>query len=320
MGELMKAMFAIMYILLGSSLIIGCNQTNINTIQNDVKPVIESKVNELPASELSVVEPEVKMESQVITETLASKALNRNMGVSIYIPPGYSSDTKYPVLYMLYGYGGYHASWFSDLQLNVHADQLIQSDQINPMIIVSPSYGNSFGVNTKPGEGVNPGTVDEGNYEDFLIKELIDFVDTKYSTITTKDGRYIGGASMGGYGALYLGFTYPDLFSKIGGHSSAIWDYTNTDQFNDQRDWLYANEELRSKRDPFALAKKPSSKEVSVYLDAGENDLLAGKNKHLYEVLLAENVPAQYHESAGGHDYMYWVGQLDNYLLFYSGK
>lgn len=311
----MKVMFNIIYILLATSLLLGCNQTNLNTPNNDVKAVNDSPVSEMPVNELTV-----KAESQVITETISSKALDKDMGVSIYLPPGYSSDKKYPVLYVLYGYGGYHASWFSDLQLNIHTDQLIQSDQINPLIIVSPSYGNSFGVNTKPGEGVNPGTVDEGNYEDFLIKELITFVDSKYSTITSKDGRYIGGASMGGYGALYLGFTYPDLFSKIGGHSSAIWDYTNTDQFNDQRDWLYANEELRNKRDPFALAKKSSIKEVSVYLDAGEDDLLAGKNKHLYEVLQAEKVPVQYHESAGGHNYVYWVGQLDNYLQFYAGK
>jgi enterochelin esterase-like enzyme len=43
---------------------------------------------------------------------------------------------------------------------------------------------------------------------------------------------------MGGYAALFLGFSYPELFSKIGGHSAAIWDYSTNDDYTDQRDWL----------------------------------------------------------------------------------
>jgi enterochelin esterase-like enzyme len=301
----MKGIFTAFYIIIGSCLLFGCNHANYKSPEPVDAPNVQTANN---------------TESQVVTEALYSKSLEKEMYVSIYLPPGYNSQEKYPVLYVLYGYGGNHGSWFNDLKINLKADQLIQSDQINPLIIVSPDYGNSFGVNTKTGEGINPGGVDEGNYEDYLVHDLVSYVDNKYNTITTKDGRYIGGSSMGGYGALYLGFTYPDLFSKVGGHSSAIWNYTNSDQFTDQRDWLYANDALRNLRDPFILAKNHSISEMEVYLDAGDQDLLAEKNQRLYEVLVAENISTQWHLNPGGHNPTYWISQLDNYLLFYASK
>jgi enterochelin esterase-like enzyme len=305
---IMKGLFTTCCIIVSSCLLLSCNQANnlvTESVDAPITPVIQTTIN---------------VESQVISKSVFSNALDKEMSVSIYLPPGYNPATNYPVLYLLYGYGGTHDSWFTGLHIDSRADELIQSDQIQPLIIVSPDYGNSFAVNTKPGEGVNPGGVDVGNYAEYIVQDLVSFVDSEFSTITTKDGRYIGGASMGGYGALYLGFTYPELFSKVGGHSSAIWTYTTSDQFTDQRDWLYANDDLRRLRDPFMLAKNNSLHELQVYLDAGEQDLLVEKNQSLFEVLEAEGMQSEFHPSPGGHDYSYWVGQLDNYLKFYAGK
>ncbi|SEO30397.1 esterase family protein [Paenibacillus sp. OV219] len=157
-----------------------------------------------------------------------SKALKSNMSFDVYTPPGYNPKLKYPVVYMLYGYGGSRGYVFDSMGLGQVADRLIANDDIAPLIIVSPDYGNSFAVNTVPGQGKNPGSVDEGSYEDYLLKEVLPYVDTNYSTVASREGRYVGGFSMGGYAALYLGFNHTDLFSKIGGHSAAIWDYTDS--------------------------------------------------------------------------------------------
>ncbi|MNN23974.1 Endo-1,4-beta-xylanase Z precursor [compost metagenome] len=224
------------------------------------------------------------------------------------------------MLYLLYGYGGTHDSWFTLLHIHQVADRLIVEEKIDPLIIVSPDYANSFGINSREGEGKDPGSVDIGPYEDYLIQELIPYIDRQYSTVAVKSSRYVGGASMGGYAALYLGFNYPELFSKVGAHSAALWDYSESDQFTGQRDWLYASESLREIRDPFKLAESQQLNDLEVYLDSGTEDALAEKDYLLYELLQSKGINAKWAPQSGGHDVTYWSSQLENYLIFYNGK
>ncbi|MNX84410.1 Endo-1,4-beta-xylanase Z precursor [compost metagenome] len=273
-----------------------------------------------PVIDTQAVSKAKAVSSTIDTITLTSHALQQEMSVQIYLPPGYNATAHYPVLYMLYGYGGNESSWFSWLGLNKAADRLIGSGAIKPVIIVSPAYGNSFGVNTKPGQGGNPGGVNEGMYEDFLTKDLINYVDRHYSTIASRAGRYIGGASMGGYAALYLAFNHSDLYSKVGGHSAALWDYSQADQFTDQRDWLYPNDELRRQRDPLLLARSKKLAGLQIYLDAGDSDQLSEEDQALFKILKSQKKSAEWHSGPGGHDINYWGSQLDNYLKFYVGS
>jgi len=240
--------------------------------------------------------------------------------MSVYLPPSYDAEAEYPVLYIFYGYGGAHDSYFTFLKVNEVADRLIKEGRIDPLIVVSPDYGNSFAVNTKEGEGQNPGGVSIGSYEDYLIQELIPYVDSNYSTRANKDGRYVGGISMGGFASLHLGFKHTDLFSRIGAHSAALWTYGPTDQFTSQRDWLYPNETLREQRDPFKLADAEKLAGVEIYLDAGEQDTLMNQDESLYELLRSIGADVQWVHGPGGHDVSYWSRQLEAYLLFYAGK
>jgi enterochelin esterase-like enzyme len=278
-----------------------------------------------PTRGTTLADPAVELDassSRIEQVDLYSPSLDRQMGFTVYLPPDYSPEQPYPVLYLFYGYGGNRDSWFYGLNIHRVADQMIEEGRIAPLIMVSPSYGNSFAVNSTPGEGRDPGTVDIGSYEDYLIQEVIPYVDSRYNTVSEQAGRYVGGASMGGYAALYLGLTYPELFSKIGAHSAAVWDYSPTDLYLDQRDWLYASEELRAARDPFLLAASEQLKDrgIKVYLDAGDSDPLSEKDKHLYEVLLEHQVDAKWTPNPGGHNGTYWASQLENYLLFYNSE
>lgn len=250
-----------------------------------------------------------------------SKLLGKEMHASVYLPPGYSSDAQYPVLYLFHGYGGSYGDYAAYLNLQAVMDRLIQDGQIDPLIIVEPEYGNSFGVNSKPDEGQDPGGVSIGPYEDYLMQEIIPYIDTHYSTRTARAGRYIGGISMGGYASLYLGLNHPDRFSRIGAHSAAIWNYTSSDQFTDQRDWLFSNDELRSVRDPFKLATDPSKlKDMKIYLDAGAGDQLAVQDYAFYELLQEHNADVTWSSSPGGHNGSYWGGMLEKYLIFYASS
>jgi enterochelin esterase-like enzyme len=223
------------------------------------------------------------------------------------------------VLYMLHGYGGGGGAKYS-LGLGTVSDRLITSGTINPLIIVSPAIEKSFGINSIPGEFSNAGDVDEGLYEDYIITEMIPYVENQYSAAAAKESRYIGGFSMGGYAALYLGFTHSDLFSKIGGHSSALWDYTAADLYTNQRDWLYGDDEHRNLRDPFRLAVSQELQGIQIYLDVGSADGLAGVNERLYGLLESAGIPAEWHLNSGGHNMSYWSDHLEDYLLFYAGE
>lgn len=288
---------------------------------NDDSPAMSSPAVTAESSPSTSASPAgAPVLSRLEQVSFRSKALDADKMMSVYLPPSYDSDTKYPVLYIFYGYGGTHDAYFTYLKLHEVADRLIQEGRIDPLIIVSPDYGNSFAVNTKEGEGEDPGGVSIGPYEDYLIQDLIPYVDSHYSTQANQEGRYVGGISMGGFASLHLGFKHPDLFSRIGAHSAALWTYTSTDQFLSQRDWLYPNEELQEMRDPIKLADAEKLAGIEIYLDAGEQDLLMEQDQSLYELLRSMELDVQWMHGPGGHDASYWSRQLEAYLLFYAGK
>lgn len=256
--------------------------------------------------------------SNISYHRLESIALEKTMGLAVYLPPGYNPANRYPVLYIMYGYGGNEYSMFNNvMNVNRTADRLISEGSMPPMILVVPDYDNSFAVNSTLAQKANSGGGSIGLYEDYLIREVIPYIDRHFSTDNTRTGRFIDGYSMGGFAALYLGFNYPDLFSKIGAHSSALWDYSTNDLFTGQRDWLYATPALRAQRDPFLLARSQDLRNIDIYLDVGSNDALFGINQRFYRHLLKQGIQVQWHSNTGRHDVNYWSANTENYFLFY---
>jgi pimeloyl-ACP methyl ester carboxylesterase len=136
----------------------------------------------------------------------------------IYLPPSYAgSSLHYPVVYFLPGYGSEgsdHANFFSTDQLA----ELIALGKLPEMILVIPNGANrlhgSFYVNS-------PVT---GNWEDFIVEDVVGYIDANYRTIPAPQGRGIGGHSMGGFGAFNLAMHHPDVFGAAYCLSSAFFD------------------------------------------------------------------------------------------------
>jgi S-formylglutathione hydrolase FrmB len=157
---------------------------------------------------------------QIITDTIASQALKGNKlgdpdtrNITIYLPPSYASSSKfYPVIHLLHGFGGDELSLVGEVgeELAVFlVDSMIESGLAKEMIIVMPSarskYGGSFYLNSEL----------TGNYEDYMVYDLVNYVDDNYRTIRARNARAIGGASMGGYGSITLAMKHPDIFSSV---------------------------------------------------------------------------------------------------------
>lgn len=260
--------------------------------------------------------------SAVKMTKLHSALLKKDMNVNLYLPAGYGGGERYPVLYILHGYSGNENAWIPELGLNKKADELIADKKIKPLIIVSPQIENSYGLNSSEEPrviGTPPNrSLNYGMYEDYICKELVSYIDTNYSTVASRDGRYIGGLSMGGCAALHLAFSHTDMFSRAGGHSPALFLDKSE---NSVVSWLYPDDKTRRSRDPLLLADDKDLKELKVYLDCGDKDsykFYQGCEK-LYEILQEKGVGSEYHLNPGEHSGAYWEGNTEKYLLFYAG-
>ena len=142
--------------------------------------------------------------------TIHAPSVARDMAFNLILPAGYeNSGKRYPVLYLLHG---------RNQDLEIWPRMRVPEYAANyDLIVVMPDAGNSWYVNWAESEGG-----EKNDWTDYIIKDLIGYVDAHYRTITARAGRAIDGYSMGGYGALYLGFTHPELFCSINSHSAAL--------------------------------------------------------------------------------------------------
>ncbi len=153
--------------------------------------------------------------------------LQTTVNVMVYTPPNYNAngETRYPVLYLLHGFGGNDSTFQQFFDIASIADYLISTNLIPPMIIVMPDASNDFGgtfyANSEMIPGV-PQTTVFGTYEDFFINDLIPYIDDNYLTIADQGHRMLTGLSMGAYGAIRLASKHPDLFNSVASHSGPL--------------------------------------------------------------------------------------------------
>ncbi len=149
--------------------------------------------------------------------------------ISIYLPPSYdtSPDKRYPVIYLLHGFTGSNRTWMVDSELNIGEpppgstdigygynimpilDTLIAEGKIREMIVVAPSTMNAY----KHAYFINSSAA--GNWEDYLLQDVLSYVDGNYRTLAQASSRGITGHSGGGSSAVYVGMRHPDVFSTV---------------------------------------------------------------------------------------------------------
>lgn len=131
--------------------------------------------------------------------------MERNIGFSIYLPPSYESAStkRYPVVYWLHGSHGKE----NDIGLAMIAKEMVEAGTIGEVIYVVPNSGQFSRYRDWPEDNVKS--------ETWVVRELIPAIDERYRTIPEREGRALAGFSMGGEGAIRLGFKYPELFCAI---------------------------------------------------------------------------------------------------------
>jgi S-formylglutathione hydrolase len=193
----------------------------------------------------------VKVHSQSLENNIFNDTSERN--VSVYLPPGYDANIgkNYPVIYLLSWENSTSRSWFNipgDVSLEKILDTYILSGKIEPMIIVVPDGKNKLNGCWYTNSDLT------GNWEDFIVSALVDYVDSHFRTLPFSECRGIAGHSMGGYGALKMATKHPEVFSAVYALNAFV-DFESV--FNDTVIWKSSLEkavEVKSfpTRDPFA--------------------------------------------------------------------
>jgi S-formylglutathione hydrolase FrmB len=156
----------------------------------------------------------------VSVETFYSEALGESRQVLVYLPEGYTHvGPELPVVYFLHGSGGKPGSWYLSDFVPI-LDDLIADGWIDPMIIVEPDSASCPAPPEWQSQGVTGRvwsfhTNSElfGNNEDYLVEDLVEWVDWSYNTIADRTGRYLIGRSMGGHGAIRFAMRHPEVFA-----------------------------------------------------------------------------------------------------------
>lgn len=172
----------------------------------------------------------MKLAGRVETPWLISKVLQDNLPgdpiermLPVYLPPGYDDtpNRRYPVIYVLAGHGGSGPLMLAPMawgeSFPERLDRLIRSEAMSPVIAVLPDCWTIFGG----AQYINSTAL--GRYEDYLIEELIPYVDATYRTLPLHEHRAITGKSSGGYGAVVQAMRHPELFGAFACHSGDMY-------------------------------------------------------------------------------------------------
>jgi hypothetical protein len=146
---------------------------------------------------------------------LWSEALHEKRDLYVYLPPGFDPNKQYPLALWLHAFRqDEHAFLESVVQV---FDKAMACGELPPFIIAAPDgsiggcgtwvQGGSFFINSPMG----------GNYEDFVIHDVWNFVVEHYPVRPEREAHVMMGASMGGFGAYNLAFKHPDMFKVVVG-------------------------------------------------------------------------------------------------------
>jgi enterochelin esterase-like enzyme len=123
----------------------------------------------------------------------------------VYLPPGFTEGSQYPVVYLLHGMRGSPAEYIDATQLPSFADLEIAGGRLRPFIAIIPAAGSTPAYNGEWG----------GRWENALVGQIVPWVDTWLPTVPTASGRVLAGLSAGGFGAIDIGLRHPALFGTL---------------------------------------------------------------------------------------------------------
>lgn len=250
-----------------------------------------------------------------------SDALKQNVNISVILPSvsgeiGTDSGAfaTYKTLYLLHGLSGNHTSWLNQTSIGRYAAQY-------GIAVVMPEVGRSWYTDTAYG----------ANYYTFIAEELPRICRTYFKGMSDKrEDNFIGGLSMGGYGALKTAFKNPDKYAGCISLSGSL-DITRKGRPYDLNEWrsifgfgLESALDLEgSEHDLFAIVDRASREHTEFpefYIWCGREDSLLAVNRSFCELLDEKSIRYTYEESEGDHSWKWWDMHIKDGLEMMFGE
>ncbi len=244
--------------------------------------------------------------AQLDTLIVPSTAMSKKPKAVVVLPEQYlKSQSRFPVVYLLHGWSGSYRDWPTKIDLKPLADKY-------GFIIVCPDGGYA-------GWYINSPLIKDSQYETYIAKEVVAFVDKNYRTVADSTGRYLCGLSMGGHGAFTLLAKYPEQYAGAGSMSGAM-AMTGGERRAGLADILgdyETNQQRWGENSALILADRLVGRNKAILIDCGVDDFLYQTNVLLHKKMLDLKIPHDYIERPGAHTWGYWTNALEYHLLFF---
>ncbi len=270
---------------------------------------------------------ETPFERLLVDQKLESVILNRSLDYAVLLPEGYDqSDERYPVVYLLHGYGEDETAWYTSGNIKAAVDGLI--GETVPMIYVMPQGFNRYYIDKYNGSFP---------YMQMFVDELVPMIDATFRTKVDKTQRAVMGYSMGGYGALILPAMNPDVFTiSIPLSMSFRTDeqYVAESQGSFDNQWApnfgpHAGASGTDRLSDYFKVRSPfhffDQENLSAYnglkilIDCGDDEeSLSFTNDNLHTLMREREMAHEYRVRSGGHSFDYWRKSYREALIFIS--
>ncbi len=272
--------------------------------------------------------------STVMQKEFQSATLRRAYQYNLYLPAGYAdSARRYPVIYLLHGRGDDMDAW---LNICGTLDQMIAAKGIPPIIAVMPDMPSSERASYYVDSLYTGADYPAEAVETAFFSDLIPHIDATYRTLSSRNGRLIGGYSMGGYGAIRYALAHPDKFAAALILSPAVYtplppSDSSTREFGafGKGDLLFDDATYQSLNYPALLDSfQHSGFSLSMFIAVGDDEYHNPKPEdwlhdldieaHLLynQVVRIPSINAEFRVYDGGHDWDVWTRGFQEGLNF----
>lgn len=241
-----------------------------------------------------------------------SQTLMRTVTVNVILPadkvlgPGMQErgDKPYKTLYLLHGVLGNHTDWVNGTRIQRFAEE-------QDLAVVMPAGENGFYVDQP---------IRHNFYGEFVGRELVEMTRKMFPLSHKREDTFIGGLSMGGYGAIRNGLKYHDTFGYIVSLSGAlrIEEFADADEdapfFFRKRSFLESvlgdlDKLAASDKNPKFLIEELISNGAEIpqiYMACGDEDVLLENNKDFVQFLKEKGVEYTFEIGPGDHTWDFW--------------
>jgi len=246
-----------------------------------------------------------------------SDALQRTVSFHLVLPNDimsyYKKDNPHherpmKTLMLLHGYFGSSSEW-------LYKSEIVELAARYNLCIILPSGENSF---------YTDGSASGRQYAKFIGEELPNYVQDTFHLSKKIEDTYIGGFSMGGFGALLTALQYNETYNKSFALSAAL--ITESIHKMEEGHQAMANYDYyklvfgdldkvkQSRNHPLYLIeqiKLSDEKMPGLFLACGTDDGLIDGSRELVQSLKELSIPVEYHEKKGGHDFGFWNQMIE---------